>query len=95
MAELPQPEKFCVKPKSVSPNGKLGLHVITYKGNLPQDNTYVDTWEEFFIKGFKQMISLNIARGRPWVELRGLDTVMAEKVMPQITATYGESRMVY
>jgi protein-ribulosamine 3-kinase len=87
--ELPEPTEFCKKvaalhAKSQSPNGRFGFHVVTYNGNLPQDNTYTDTWEEFFSNGFKHMIGLNIERGGPWDELAGLDTAMLTKVIPRL-----------
>ncbi|KFY81145.1 hypothetical protein V499_00079 [Pseudogymnoascus sp. VKM F-103] len=52
--DLPEKFEFCAKvaelhSKSQSPNGKFGFHVITYNGNLPQENGYADTWEECFV----------------------------------------------
>lgn len=87
--EVPEPEKFCqgvatLHAKSQSPNGKFGFHIVTYNGDLPQNNDYADTWEEFFIHGFKHMIQLNIDRGGPWSELDGLDTTMIAKVIPRL-----------
>ncbi|RAK95380.1 uncharacterized protein BO80DRAFT_368900 [Aspergillus ibericus CBS 121593] len=87
--ELPEPVEFCEKvaflhSTSEAPNGKFGFHVVTYNGDLPQDNRYADTWEEFFINGFRHMINMNIERGGPWVELEGLDTAMVEKVIPRL-----------
>ncbi|KAL4970911.1 NADP-dependent oxidoreductase domain-containing protein [Aspergillus stella-maris] len=87
--ELPEPEEFCKEVanlhlKSEAPNGKFGFHVTTYNGDLPQDNTYTDTWEQFFINGFKHMIKLNIIRGGPWPALEGLEAAMLEKVIPRL-----------
>ncbi|KAL4993331.1 hypothetical protein BDV10DRAFT_199696 [Aspergillus recurvatus] len=69
--ELPEPDEFCkgvatLHRKNKAPNGKFGFHVTTYNGDLPQDNSYTDTWEQFFINGFKHVIKLNIIRGGPW-----------------------------
>ncbi|KAK2758997.1 hypothetical protein FQN54_003095 [Arachnomyces sp. PD_36] len=88
-AELPEPSEFCkqvaaLHAESVSPNGSFGFHVVTYNGDLPQNNTYADSWEEFFINGFKHMIELNIERGGPWDELRGLDIAMTTLVIPRL-----------
>lgn len=74
---LPEPVEFCAKlamlhTKSESPNGKFGFHVTTYNGDLHQENGYTDTWEEFFINGFKHMLNLNIERGGPWEEMERL-----------------------
>ncbi|GLA18490.1 hypothetical protein AnigIFM63309_001098 [Aspergillus niger] len=87
--ELPEPVEFCEKvaflhSRSKSPNGKFGFHVVTYNGDLPQENGYADTWEEFFINGFRHMINMNIKRGGRWPELEGLDTAMIEKVIPRL-----------
>jgi protein-ribulosamine 3-kinase len=87
--EDPEVTPFCetiarLHKESVSPNGKFGFHITTYNGNLPQDNTYADTWEEFFVKGFKHMLKLNVARGGPWPEMERLKDDMIEKVIPRL-----------
>ncbi|KFY64856.1 hypothetical protein V496_02973, partial [Pseudogymnoascus sp. VKM F-4515 (FW-2607)] len=87
--ELPEKADFCAKvaalhSKSQSPNGKFGFHVITYNGNLPQENGYADTWEEFFTNGFKHMLTMNIDRGGPWEEMEGLRSSVIEKVIPRL-----------
>jgi protein-ribulosamine 3-kinase len=87
--KLPEPLGFCAKiaalhTQSVSPNGKFGFHVVTYNGNLPQENGYTDTWEEFFVKGFKHMLTMNIERGGPWAEMESLKTDMVTKVIPRL-----------
>jgi protein-ribulosamine 3-kinase len=87
--ELPEPAEFCKRvaalhTNSQSPDGKFGFHVITYNGNLPQENGYTDTWEEFFLNGFNHMLNLNIERGGPWEEVEGLKTAMLEKVIPRL-----------
>ncbi|PMD18637.1 hypothetical protein NA56DRAFT_680630 [Hyaloscypha hepaticicola] len=33
---------------AMSLNGKFGFHCTTYNGNLAQDNTWTDTWEEYY-----------------------------------------------
>jgi fructosamine-3-kinase len=87
--ELPEPMEFCAKlamlhTKSESPNGKFGFHVVTYNGNLPQENGYTDTWEEFFIRGFSHMLNLNVERGGPWEEMESLKPAMLTKVIPRL-----------
>ena len=87
--ELPEPSKFCANvaalhSKSLSPNGKFGFHVVTYNGDLPQDNGYTDTWEDFFTKGFNHMVGLNIERGGPWKEIESLQSDMVSKVIPRL-----------
>ncbi|KFY41717.1 hypothetical protein V494_02823 [Pseudogymnoascus sp. VKM F-4513 (FW-928)] len=74
---LPEEFDFCAKlaalhSRSRSPNGKFGSHVTTYNGDLPQENGYADTWKQFYISGFKHMLTINIDRGGPWEEMEGL-----------------------
>ena len=87
--ELPEPNAFCAKlaslhNESVSPDGKFGFHVVTYNGDLPQENGRTITWEDFFINGFKHMIKLNIDRGGPWQEMDNIKKDMFEKIIPRL-----------
>ncbi len=87
--ELPESTEFCAKVaalhvKSESPNGKFGFHITTYNGDLPQENGFADTWEEFFVNGFKHMLNLNIERGGPWEEMKSLESGMLSKVIPRL-----------
>lgn len=41
-----------------SPTGKYGYHVATYLGNIANDNTWTDTWEEFFTVAMRRMLML-------------------------------------
>ncbi|KAK2805641.1 hypothetical protein FQN51_009144 [Onygenales sp. PD_10] len=86
---IPEPAEFCARlaelhKLSVSPNGKFGFHVVTYNGNLPQENGYADTWEQFFVNGFEHMLNLNIERGGPWEEMEALRPPMLSKVIPRL-----------
>ena len=40
--------------KPVSPNGKYGFHLTTHNGNLPQDCTWTNTWEECYRNNLKR-----------------------------------------
>lgn len=87
--ELPESREFCKKLATlhqlgVSPNGKFGFHVVTYNGNVPQENKFTDTWEEFFINGLKHMFTLNFNAGGPSHELEDLMPSMFEKVIPRL-----------
>ena len=89
LEELPEPSEFCERvaalhSKSTSPNGKFGFHVVTYNGDLPQENGYTDTWEECFTNGFHHMIKLNLERGGPWKEIEPLQSDMVLKVIPRL-----------
>ncbi|CAG8954789.1 hypothetical protein HYFRA_00004714, partial [Hymenoscyphus fraxineus] len=66
-----------------SPNGKFGFHVTTYNGNLPQENTYTDTWEAFFTKGLKHILDLH-ARVAGASELDNLAPAIFSKVIPRL-----------
>jgi len=37
---------------------KFSFHATTPMGSLPQDNRWTDTWEEFWVQGFKHMLEL-------------------------------------
>lgn len=87
--ELPERREFCKKLAAlhqlgVSPSGKFGFHVVTYNGNLPQENGYTDTWEEFFKNGLKHMFTLNFAAAGPSQELEELMPSLFEKVIPRL-----------
>ena len=87
--ELPDLESFTesvarLHLNSISPNGKYGFHVTTYMGPLPQDNTWCDTWEEFFIRGMKRMLMLEEEAQGPNEELKELSAEMYAKVIPRL-----------
>ena len=67
-----------------SPNGKFGFHITTYNGDLPQDNTWADSWLEFFINGFEHILKINVERGGPWEEMEKLKPDMISKVIPRL-----------
>jgi fructosamine-3-kinase len=87
--ELPEMDSFCesvarLHQSSVSSNGKYGFHITTYMGPLPQDNTWCETWEEFFIRGMKRMLMLEEAAQGPSKELEDLAEQMYSKVIPRL-----------
>ena len=57
---------------------------MTYNGNLPQDNTWADTWLDFFINGFEHILGVNVERGGPWEEMEHLKPDMISKVIPRL-----------
>ncbi|KAI9780422.1 MAG: hypothetical protein M1839_006696 [Geoglossum umbratile] len=64
---------------------KFGFHVTTHNGSLAQDNSWVDTWEEFYIQGMKRMLDLEEkARGPQPEEMTSLLTPLFEKVIPRL-----------
>jgi fructosamine-3-kinase len=85
--ELPDPGAFCAKVAELHrthSSDKYGFHVVTYNGDLPQENGYTDTWEEFFANGLRHMFKLNLERGGPCDELQQLMPAMFEKVIPRL-----------
>ena len=65
-------------------NGKYGFHVTTYMGPLPQDNTWCDTWEEFFLRGMKRMVFLENAAQGPSADMDELLPNLYDKVIPRL-----------
>jgi protein-ribulosamine 3-kinase len=59
--EMPSAQQFVsvvaeLHQKSVSPTGKFGFHVTTHAGNYPLQNSWCDSWEEFFVRQLKTEI---------------------------------------
>ncbi|PMD43817.1 hypothetical protein L207DRAFT_510291 [Hyaloscypha variabilis F] len=59
--EMPPAQQFVsvvaeLHQKSVSPTGKFGFHVTTHAGNYPLQNSWCDSWEEFFVRQLKTEI---------------------------------------
>lgn len=50
-------------------------------GNLPQENGWSDTWEDFFLNGMKHMFSLNLERAGPCQEFQNLIPGLLQKVI--------------
>jgi protein-ribulosamine 3-kinase len=89
--ELPDVAKFCAKVARLhlnsipqSPNGQYGFHTTTYVGKIPQDNTWCDSWEDFFKKGFKHHLELEEQVQGPDEQMRELSKAMIEKVIPRL-----------
>ncbi|KAG7006437.1 hypothetical protein G7Y79_00014g036120 [Physcia stellaris] len=88
--ELPDVDRFTARlaelhRNSTSPNGKVGYHLTTYNGILPQDNRWTDSWEEYFSNNFRRMIELEQeAQGPPTEEQISLTSSMLEMVIPRL-----------
>ena len=87
--ELPDVQEFPgrvaeLHSKGKSPTGKYGFHCTTFQGNLPQDNRWTDTWEEFYVNGMKRMLKLEEDCQGPSQELTELCVAMYEKVIPRL-----------
>jgi fructosamine-3-kinase len=86
---IPEPASFCEKlarlhSTSSSPDGKFGFHCTTYNGNLPQDNTWFDSWEAFFDNGLRHILKVREQRAGPSAELEALLPMLYQKVIPRL-----------
>ena len=87
--ELPDPQAFCFKLAQLhtasiplSPNGKFGFHITTYSGNMPQDVTWSDTWEESSSRGLRGFVEQEKNACGPSEDLDRLLPQLFEKVVP-------------
>ena len=87
--EVPDIQRFTTKvaelhANSSSPNGKYGFPVPTYMGQMPQYNTWTESWEEFFTRSMERlMTSIEETQG-PDDELRDLFNLTMGKVVPRL-----------
>ncbi|KAJ5094547.1 alcohol dehydrogenase [Penicillium angulare] len=85
---VPEPSLFCERLAelhlSPSPEGKFGFHCTTYNGDLPQDNTWFDSWEAFFAHGLRHILKLRDIRAGTNDELDALLPELFEKVIPRL-----------
>jgi protein-ribulosamine 3-kinase len=70
--------------RNASPTGKFGFHITTYNGTLAQDNTWADTWEEFYLRGVERMLALEEAARGPSEELRQISQPFLKIVIPRL-----------
>ena len=88
---IPDPAKFCASLAKMhqnsighSPEGKYGFHVSTFQGNMPQNNTWTDTWEEYYVRGLKDFMQQEQAVHGRSEELEELLVPFFEKVVPRL-----------
>ena len=58
--------------------------MVTYNGDLPQENSWADSWEEFFINGFKHVVEVNVERAGKSDELNALLPSFYANVIPRL-----------
>lgn len=85
----PESVEFCealaeLHTRGTSPNGKFGFHITTCNGSVPQDNSWKDTWEEFFAAGFKHMLRLDEEVNGPHATILKLSKPWFEIVIPRL-----------
>lgn len=86
---VPKPISFCKKlatlhSSKTSPEGKFGFHCTTYNGDLPQDNTWSDSWEVFFSRGLRHVLKVREERAGRDGELERVLPVLFDKVIPRL-----------
>ena len=67
-----------------SPNGQYGFHVSTHLANIPNDNDWCDSWEEWFTKAMRRMIKAETESHGQDAELDKLTTALFDKVIPRL-----------
>ena len=89
--EVPNVIKFCCNLAQLhsnsipqNPTGKFGFDRTTYFGNIPQENTWCDTWEKFFSRAFKHHLDLEEQVQGYDKEMRDLGIAMIDKVIPRL-----------
>ncbi|KAM0806774.1 putative protein-ribulosamine 3-kinase [Seiridium cardinale] len=70
--------------KGVSPNGKYGFGVHTYRGTIPQYTDWHDTWEEAFHHSMKWFVYAEEKSQGPDDEMRELCQGLFDKVIPRL-----------
>ncbi len=86
---VPEAPSFCEKlarlhSSHTSPSGKFGFHCVTYNGNLPQDNSWSDSWEAFFAHGLRHVLGVREDRAGPSAELDALLPPLFDCVIPRL-----------
>jgi protein-ribulosamine 3-kinase len=57
---------------------------VTYNGNLPQDNTWFDSWEAFLDNGLRHVLEVREEKAGPNSELDALLPPLFENVIPRL-----------
>ena len=88
--EIPRPPKFCARLASLhlqsmedSP-GKYGYDFNTTQGNIPLDNTWHDSWADFFANAMEHMIKQEAATQGSSQEIEKLKPALINKVIPRL-----------
>ncbi|KAK3989601.1 Fructosamine/Ketosamine-3-kinase [Cladorrhinum sp. PSN332] len=90
--DIPRPDSYMsavaalhTRSMGKSPNGKFGFPVNTRFGNLEQDNSWTNTWEEFWTRQMKDFLEREDAahEGEHHAELERLRPLFFDKVLPR------------
>ncbi|KAL8688735.1 MAG: hypothetical protein Q9218_005423, partial [Villophora microphyllina] len=85
--DLPDIQKFCAVVAKIhldsmggSPDGKYGFHITTHLAYVDNDNSWSDTWENWYTKALKRMLGEEERSHGPDEDLKVLTDAMFEKV---------------
>lgn len=70
--------------ESMGKSTKYGFQVATYLANIPNDNTWQDTWEAWFTQAMKQMLTVEERSHGKNDELEMLKEALYAKVIPRL-----------
>ncbi|KAI1660619.1 NADP-dependent oxidoreductase domain-containing protein [Daldinia decipiens] len=62
----------------------FGFHCVTYNGNLPQDNSWFDSWEAFFANGLRHVLRIREERAGPDADLDSLLPTLFNRIIPRL-----------
>lgn len=66
------------------PNGKFGFYVTTHLANVLNDNTWCESWEEWFTNAMKRMIQAEENSHGHDEKLKELTHALLTKVIPRL-----------
>ena len=69
---------------SISPTGKFGFPVPTYKGYAPMNNEWCNRWEDWFARQFRMDVQFEQSVRGPDPEMDRLLDTFVEKVVPRL-----------
>ncbi|KAI9739317.1 MAG: hypothetical protein M1834_007530 [Cirrosporium novae-zelandiae] len=67
-----------------SPNGKFGFQAPTYHGTLRQDNSWTDSWENFFAHALQRSFDIEQSVNGTSSEITGLCDSLFKSVIPSL-----------
>lgn len=89
--DLPDIQKFCAIVAKIhqdsmgkSPVGKYGFQITTHLAYVDNDNSWSDSWEQWYARALKRMLEEEKRSHGPDDELASLTTAMFEKVVPRL-----------
>lgn len=87
--EVPEADGFVniiaqVHKKSMGKSEKFGFHLPTHLANIPNDNSWQDSWESWFTQAMQKMLQVEEEGHGKDEELEVLKTGLFEKVIPRL-----------